>query len=116
MSAQLQLHVLLLCASLFLFNFATFSQQSFRGKIESETGAPLQGASIQVKGNPATQTSAKADGTFSILANPSDVLVITYVGYEPLEVLASNANRVVLKGDSRNMNEVVVTALEFLQA
>jgi TonB-linked SusC/RagA family outer membrane protein len=111
MSAYQRLHILLLCASLFLFGFTALAQPIVKGKIENETGSPLQGATIQVKGKAAAQTTTAKDGSFSIAANASDILLISYVGYEPIEVTSGAANTIVLKSDSRNMNEVVVTAL-----
>ncbi len=111
MSAYSRLHVLLLCIYLLTFGFPLMAQQIMKGKIESEAGTPLSGATIQVKGKPSTQTSAKADGTFTITADPNDVLLVSFVGYETLEMPAAGAARIVLKNDSRNMNEVVVTAL-----
>ena len=94
---------------LLLFGLMAAAQPTVKGKIENETGTPLQGATIQVKSKPALQTTTAADGSFAIAADATDVLVISYVGYEPFEVPATGVKTIVLKTDSRNMNEVVVT-------
>jgi hypothetical protein len=100
------------CAqSSFYLAYTASAQPIVKGKIENETGSPLQGASIQVKGKSAAQTTTAKDGSFSIAASASDILLISYVGYEPIEVTTGAANTIVLKSDNRNMNEVVVTAL-----
>lgn len=111
LSAYHRLPRIFLCALFFATVFIASAQQSVKGKIQIETGAPLQGATVQVKGRPAAQTLTGADGTYVVNAGPSDVLIVSYVGYEPMEVQASEAASVVLKGTAANMNEVVVTAL-----
>ncbi len=110
-SAPQRLHTLLLGVLCFLLSLAASAQQVVKGKIENESGNPLQGATVQVKGKPDTQISASADGTFSIAANATDVLSISYIGYETADVSAGNATVITLRSDNRNMNEVVVTAL-----
>ena len=82
------------------------------GKVIDETGQPVSGASVIIKG---TQTGASADanGNFRISAKPGDVLVITSIGIPSREVtVTSNANLTVsLTRQSQNLSEVVVTAL-----
>lgn len=111
LSAYAFLRKFFLCTCLFVIASAASAQQSLKGKIQTETGAPLQGATVQIKGKPGVQTITSADGSFSLGGNSTDVLVVSYVGYEPLEIEASQATSIVLKGSAKNMNEVVVTAL-----
>ncbi len=62
------------------------------GIVRDSTGAPLNGASVQVKG---TQkgTTTNASGEFSIDAKPDDVLIISYVGYQSREIkIGSQSN------------------------
>lgn len=88
-----------------------FAQDLIKGKIQSETGEPLPGATIAVKGKSSAQTKTDAEGQFSIRANANDVLRITNVGYQSLEIPASGASFISLKTDPGSLNEVVVTAL-----
>lgn len=57
-----------------------------RGIIKDETGAPLPGAGIKVKGQ-STSAATDVNGAFSItVPDQNAVLVITYVGYETQEI------------------------------
>jgi len=78
-----------------------------KGNIVDETGEPMIGVSVKVKGGAATITDL--DGNFAITAAPGDVLEITYIGYKPLTVKA-NATSVNLKMEPENndLDEVVV--------
>ena len=81
------------------------------GKVIGEDGEPVIGASIVVKGT-TVGTVTDFDGNF-VLEVPSDgkQLVISYIGMKSQEVsVASNLN-VVLKNDTQNLDEVVVTAM-----
>ncbi|HVW58762.1 MAG TPA: TonB-dependent receptor [Puia sp.] len=55
-----------------------------RGVIRGADGAPLEGASVTVRGSAVSAMTAK-DGTFSIDAKAGDVLVISFVGYTTKE-------------------------------
>jgi len=82
------------------------------GTVKDETGAALPGVSVSVKGtNTGTQTDA--NGHFKLTASPGDVLVFTYIGYLKKEVTVGSGSNyeVSLAPDSKNLNEVVVTAL-----
>ena len=71
---------------------ATLTQHQKRtvvGTVIDETGEPVIGANILVKGT-ATGTTTDLDGHFSIEAEGSQVtLVISYIGYKRLEVSAT---------------------------
>ena len=83
-----------------------------KGVVRDETGQPLAGVTITVKG---TQTTIRTDpeGRFSLNANAGDVLVFSYVGLNPKEVTVANTNdlSVELAASSKSLNTVVVTAL-----
>lgn len=55
-----------------------------RGIIRGADGAPLEGASVAVRGGAVSTMTAK-DGTFTIDAKAGDVLVISFVGYTTKE-------------------------------
>ena len=84
--------------------------QTVTGTVTDETKAPLPGVSIVVKGSQ-KGTTTNANGTFS-LAVPNDkaVLVFSYVGYEPQEVVVDNRTtiNISLKVDNKSLSEVVV--------
>jgi TonB-linked SusC/RagA family outer membrane protein len=97
--------------ALLLFSLFASAQQMISGKIQSaENQQPLTGATIQVKGT-LKQTATDENGTFKIEAGKEDLLVISSVGYITMEVKAANATAVSLTTSTKNLTEVVVTAL-----
>ena len=90
---------------------AVIAQRTISGKVlAAENGQPLIGATVQVKG---ASNKALTDnkGEYKISVSPADILVVSYVGFLEQEVKATDAGSVILAADSKNMNEVVVTAL-----
>ncbi len=79
------------------------------GKVLSETGEPLSGVSIVVKGT-AKGTTTGADGSFIIDANPGDVLVVSFVGHIPQEITVTQSKSlsIKLKQAVNEMDQVVV--------
>lgn len=76
-----------------IHNQNVFSLNKISGKITDESGLPLAGATILVKG---TKNAAKSDndGNFSINAEPNSTLIITYVGFETTEVEINNQTNI----------------------
>lgn len=71
---------------------------------------PIIGASVMVKGkNQGAVTDT--DGHFTLDVAPGTELVISYLGYQPKTVKATAGMKVTLSEDSKNLKEVVVTAL-----
>lgn len=99
----------LLLASALLMSASTFAQKNiFKGVVLDDQGEPVIGATIQVKGNKGTGTITDLDGNFSIETDASQPLVITYVGYQNVEVKPSANMRITLKQDDKTLDEVVV--------
>lgn len=102
---------LILLAGCILFAFQLFAQKTeVTGKItDSESGEALPGASIVIKGT-TTGTSTDINGIFSIQANPEDILIISFVGYNQIEVPVNNRNtiNVNLSLETIGMDEVIV--------
>jgi iron complex outermembrane receptor protein len=76
-----------------------FSQNTFKvtGKVTDETGKPVEGATVQVKGT-TIATSTSADGTYSLMApSGTATLVITSVGYTQQEVAINSKPEVNCK-------------------
>ncbi|MBX3239594.1 MAG: SusC/RagA family TonB-linked outer membrane protein [Chitinophagaceae bacterium] len=88
------------------------AQQTVTGVVtNAKDGTPLEGISITVKGT-TRGTFTTGEGRFSIQANNGDVLVISGVGFKTEEERVTGATlNIVLDEDSRNLSEVVVTAL-----
>jgi len=98
---------------LFFLPLLTYAQRVISGRIISEADQnPVAGASIVIKGSN-VGTSSDVEGRFSIKANSGDVLVITGVGITQKETTLGDEATVsiVVKVDSKNLSEVVVTAL-----
>jgi TonB-linked SusC/RagA family outer membrane protein len=106
--------ITLLIAVLLFSTYAVFSQSLVKGKItDSKDGSPIGGASIKVKGT-SKGTSSNNDGTFSIeIPNKEGVLEFSGAGisFSTLKVQAGQEVSVSLDRDTKNLNEVVVTAL-----
>lgn len=93
-----------------LCQLTVHAQTRVSGKVLDNTGKPVVGATITVKGSN-TATTSSDDGSFEITvpASGSQILVITSVGFQPVEVAASAASSVTLQPATNNLNEVVVT-------
>jgi TonB-linked SusC/RagA family outer membrane protein len=92
--------------------FSSFAQNNFSvtGKITDNTGAPVQGVTVQVKGTQIA-TSTNKDGTFTINApSGSSVLVFTSVGFISKEVPIENKTwvNVSMAAADNTMDQVVV--------
>lgn len=79
------------------------------GTITDEQGEPLIGATVMIKGT-AEGTVTDLDGKFTINAAPGQKLHVTYVGYNPQTVAASNGSdmNIKMKETDNTLNEVVV--------
>lgn len=107
--------IFILALSSFLFAFGTASDagKSFeiKGKVIDDTGSPLIGANILVKGT-TNGSISDVDGKFNL--NVSDscvVLVVSYTGFTTTEKPACAGNEIqVTLGTSYALSEVVVTS------
>jgi iron complex outermembrane recepter protein len=83
-----------------------------KGVIRDGEGNPVIGASILVKGS-RRGTSTDANGSFSIEANEGEVLTITAVGFQAMEISVGKDNdyAVRLEKAEKAMDEVIITAL-----
>ncbi|GAB3196152.1 TonB-linked SusC/RagA family outer membrane protein [Pontibacter aydingkolensis] len=110
-------HNFTLIMLLLLFCLATNAvaqQTDVSGRVTgAEQGMALPGVSVLVKGT-TTGTTTDANGDFRIQVPGSDaILVFRYLGYETREVNVGNQSviNVTLNTDTRQLSEVVVTAL-----
>jgi TonB-linked SusC/RagA family outer membrane protein len=106
--------LLLFCLCFVIFANSSFAQKrQINGTVKDEKGAPLTSASVTINGTK-LGTITDDGGHFSIAASSEDVLVITALNYQSLQVTVGEQNNieVVLKpGNISELNDVVVTAL-----
>lgn len=91
-------------------NTATVQTETstIKGKvIDSQTGEPLTGAYITVNGTKKVAVT-NLDGEFTIDAKPGDQLVVTSLGYEKMQVRATNNLTVSMTSTATTLNETVV--------
>lgn len=96
----------------FLLNlFAGIAQErTITGKVIDETGAPMPGATVSIKGT-TKGTITDLDGKYSISVPASGgTLVVSYVGYQPkdVEIGTENTIDVNLSQDVKSLEQVVV--------
>ena len=101
----------MILASMFLMVGVALAQTKVNGTVTSqEDGQPVIGASVIVVG---TQVGTVTDvnGKFSLTCPAGkNVLRITYVGMEPIEVSARPNMRIMLTSDQTALDEVIVVA------
>lgn len=99
---------LLLCLFL-LGGSSLYAQQTISGKVTDGDNEPLIGVNVQLK-NTGSGTTTDIDGSFSISAASSDVLVFTYIGFASQEITVGDQTviNVVLEQDANILDEVVV--------
>lgn len=88
----------------------SFAQdQAIHGRVTSDGGDPVPGASVVIKGTNKGQTT-KANGEFSIAAAKGAVLIISSIGYASQEItVGDNASiNVQLSAATKDIGEVVV--------
>lgn len=87
------------------------AQTQVSGVVVDETGEPVIGATIQVKGT-SQGTVTDIDGNFSLSAPSNGTLVISYVGMQTQEVAVQPSLRITLRADSELLEEVVITGMQ----
>src|SRR5689334_7059199 len=97
--------------SFFFFSFNSFSQ-NVSGTVTDLDNKPVSNVTVQVKGTSRSVLTNDA-GQFSIAASGTDVLVFSHISYLSREVPVNlrQSVSVTLAIDSRDMQDVVVTAL-----
>src|SRR5690606_34347752 len=84
-------------------------QQTITGTITDDTGIPLLGASVAIKGT-STGVTTDFDGNFIIEASRGDILQVTYVGFETQEVTIGDQTtlNIQMTENTSVLDEVVV--------
>ena len=78
--------------------------------VDAQSGSPLPGVSILLKGTQAG-TITDVDGKYLIEVTPEDVLVFSFIGFLKQEIAVKNNNviNVTLSTDIIGLNEIVIT-------
>ncbi|OQP56916.1 SusC/RagA family TonB-linked outer membrane protein [Niastella vici] len=105
-------HLLLMTIVFLITVSGAWAQQVIKGKVTDEKGAPIGGATINVKAS-ATGTVTDTAGKFH-LKIPSDtkMLVVSALGYSVKEIQVNNETEfnISLSLEGESMNEIVVVA------
>ena len=104
--------VLSMVATLVLGCFGAFAQgQRVTGTVTDETGTPVIGAAVVVKGT-TRGTSTDVAGFYEIAADANATLEFTYLGMQTQEVAVAGRTviDIILVADSEQIEEVVVQA------
>ncbi|MEN9914854.1 MAG: hypothetical protein RL528_1618 [Bacteroidota bacterium] len=97
----------------FCFLTVLFSVQAqdiaIKGKVIDESGLPIPGASILVKGS-TNSTSSDMDGNYQVKATSTSTLVFSFVGYATIQEAANGRTtiNIKLKPESQTLQEIVV--------
>lgn len=91
----------------------TFAQEkTISGTVTDNTGLPLPGVNIIVKGT-TNGTQSDFDGNYTVQANVGQTLSFSYVGFKPSEIAvtaSSSSINLNMEEDAAQLEEVVVTA------
>ncbi|HMH23214.1 MAG TPA: SusC/RagA family TonB-linked outer membrane protein [Puia sp.] len=100
-----------LVLSMFSFCIAQAQNIDATGQVKDEAGNAVQGAVVAVKGAKKA-TTTNDNGSFTINVAKGTTLVISHVGFGSREIVADgSALSITLANQSKELNEVVVTAL-----
>ncbi len=100
--------MLLFCIHL---SFTVYGQSQISGKvISADDQMPVIGAIVKIKGT-VIATGTGLDGTFSIPARSTDILAVSFMGYQTVEITVGNQTNiaVTLTPAIGTLDEVVVT-------
>ncbi|MDE6010334.1 MAG: carboxypeptidase-like regulatory domain-containing protein, partial [Muribaculaceae bacterium] len=97
-------------AMVMVLAFPALAQKiTVRGTVIDEYGDPLIGATIMQKGT-SNGTAADIDGNFEINVEPNAILVVSYVGYDPMDVHVNGRHEISIemKENAQMLAETVV--------
>lgn len=97
---------------LLVTTYASAQDKTVEGTVIGTDGTPLPGANVIVKGT-TRGVQTDANGKFVLQAAPSDILLITYIGFKNVEVPVGSQTTIsaTLEDDEGKLDELVVTAL-----
>ena len=108
MKRNLMFKVLLMLVIGCFLSIDAFAQQiTVKGLVKDTAGEPIIGANVVIKGT-TNGTITDFDGNFQLNANKGDIIVISFIGYQPQEAQAASSMNIILKDDTELLDEVVV--------
>ena len=107
--ASIKLSLCLLLLFIVFAQSALAQNIAMTGSVTDETGEPLIGVNVQVKGT-TIGTVTNFDGKYTIQVSGNQVLTFSYIGFLPQEIAVGNQQTidVILKEDTQSLEEVVV--------
>lgn len=90
-----------------LFGVVGLASAQITGTVLDDEGAPLPGASVVIKGT-TTGATTDFDGNFSINAEVGDTLVVSYIGFESMEIAAEAGEMTVQLASGVALSEVII--------
>ncbi|MGL5547483.1 MAG: carboxypeptidase-like regulatory domain-containing protein, partial [Tannerellaceae bacterium] len=89
-------------------NLIVSQKQKITGTILDQAGEPMIGVNVIIKGT-STGTITDLDGNFTLDAAPGEMLEISYIGYKPITIKATQQSmKIKMQEDLQNLDEVVV--------
>ena len=84
---------------------------NLKGLVQDETGAPIAGAFVTVKGE-TRGVMTDEDGHFQLSVKPTDVLIFSFLGYNDEEITVGNQKDILVKmvPQANQLDEVVMVA------
>ncbi|HET6995436.1 MAG TPA: TonB-dependent receptor [Chitinophagaceae bacterium] len=88
---------------------SAIAQQTVTGQVKDKDGNPLAAATVAVK-NKKVNTVTDADGRFTVVASPGDILHVSSIGYGDVEVKLGNQATIVIELTIKvsSMEDVIV--------
>ena len=96
---------------LVLVSTIMYAQSEISGKVVDPAGETVIGATVKEKGT-SNGTVTDFDGNFTLKVQPGKTLVISYIGFETVEMAAANGMTVTMKDNAEVLAEVVVTGYQ----
>ena len=106
-----QIKRMLLSLMLALVSTLMYAQTEISGTVVDPTGETVIGATVMEKGT-TNGTVTDFEGNFRIKVEPGKTLVISYIGFETVEMAAADGMTVTMKDNAEVLAEVVVTGYQ----
>ena len=107
---QLNRKIWLSLAMLMMVTLPGFAQKIIvHGYVDDDLGEPLIGATVMEKGT-TNGTATDIDGNFTLTVSPTATLLVSYVGYDPMEVAVNGRSniKITMQQNAKMLAETVV--------
>jgi TonB-linked SusC/RagA family outer membrane protein len=101
----------LLSMMLLIVSTVMYAQTEASGTVIDETGEGVIGATVMEKGT-SNGTVTDLDGNFKLNVAAGATIVITYIGYDAVEMPAASGMQIQLKENASELAELVVTGYQ----